>query len=61
MSGNADEHSGYSDISGIPSLLDTDHVGGQGWPQEKELEFSHNETNQQSVSAHCSFWQAIWN
>ena len=30
MSGNADEHSGYSDISGIPSLLDTDHVGGQG-------------------------------
>ena len=53
-SGNADEHGGYSGTSGIPGLLDTDHVGGQGRPQELELEFSHSETDRQGVSAHRS-------
>ncbi|KIM59251.1 hypothetical protein SCLCIDRAFT_27508 [Scleroderma citrinum Foug A] len=51
MSGNADEHSGYSGTSGIPGPLDTDHVGGQGRPQELELEFSHSETNRQGSTS----------
>ena len=54
MSGNADEHSGYSGTSGIPGPLDTDHIGRQGQPQELELEFSHSETDRRGVSAHRS-------
>ncbi|KIM63417.1 hypothetical protein SCLCIDRAFT_117349 [Scleroderma citrinum Foug A] len=52
---NADEHGGDSGTSGISNLLNTDHVDGQGRPQELELQFPHNEFNRQSVSAHVQF------
>ena len=52
---NTDEHSGDSGTSGISNLLNTDHVDGQGRPQELELQFPHNEFNRRSVSAHVQF------
>ena len=51
---NANEHGSYSGTSDIPSPLDTDHVGGQNRPQERDLEISHHETDRQGVSTYRS-------
>ena len=60
-SDNPDEYGDYSGTSGVPSPLDTDHIGRQRCPQEKEKENSHNETDRRSVSAHHSISRAVWN
>ena len=58
-SDNPDEHGNYSGTSGVPSPLDTDHVGRQCHPQEKKKENSHNKTDRWSVSAHHSISRAV--
>ena len=42
---NVNEHGGYSGTGDVPNPLDTNQVGGQGRPQEMDLEVSHHETD----------------